>query len=194
MKKLIGILGAPSSGKSTFSMELTAYLKKIPEFCSTQLIIEYARTYIEENGGTPPSTVYEQYFLMSETLKKTDMASEIYDYVITDGAAWCSYFFALFASRFDTECDLKFLDKAHRMLMKDILRYDKFYLLHPNQTHKIDDGIRVSNYESYLKIYSSLKGMLDAFRVDYEDLEVNFDRQKKIKEIKDYMLEGDEDE
>jgi len=188
-KKIIGILGAPSSGKSTFSMELTAHLKKHREFSSTQLIVEYARTYIEYNGGLPPSNIYEQYLLMSETIAQTDNAEQIYDYVITDGAGWGCYFFALFTANLHRECDLKFLDKIHRMMIKDIRRYDKFYLLQVNEDHVIDDGIRVANFERYHKVYNSLKGMLDAYDIDHEVLEKNFNREEKIIEIKKYLLE-----
>ena len=83
MSRVIALLGAESTGKTTLARELADTLRA--EGRDVGLVAEYLREFCERNGRTPQ--VHEQAGIAAEQTRRIAEAAQAHDIVIADTAA-----------------------------------------------------------------------------------------------------------
>lgn len=140
----IGILGLPSTGKTTLARALAGKLHET--FDSIDLIAEYAREYIARNG--PTTDIWEQHLITSKQIERErETTSEA---VITDSPVILGLLYARYL--FNPESGNKH-PLALTELFNDVIRfthahpYDVLVVLE-SEVNIVDDGIRESSHIS----------------------------------------------
>jgi len=157
MKKriVIGISGAPSSGKTT-----TAHLvrhKLSGMGFSRDVVREYARHFIEKYGQV--SSIMEQWHIYDGQTRWEHQAMANYDLVISDSPRFLPYIYSL---RFFNHADPKSIASVMRMYelgLSSIKDYDRLYLLKPPMNVE-RDGIRSQDEEDARLLYESMNQFL----------------------------------
>lgn len=168
----IGVIGAPSTGKSVFAKNLAAAMTR--DNLSTELVQEYASTYIQQVGA--PLEAWEQLVIsIGQYLAEQNITR---DYVVTDATAFATY---VYAQRILTKTTSKQDWPKYRNLL-DMLRilarasaqsYDLiFFLTHvfpPRQ-----DGVRIHlSADQCTEIGQAIEDYLQAERIEYHRLKAN---------------------
>jgi len=83
MSRVIALLGAESTGKTTLARELTDTLRA--EGNSVALVTEYLREFCDQHGRTPQ--VHEQVGIAGEQTRRIAKAAQTHDFVIADTTA-----------------------------------------------------------------------------------------------------------
>ena len=140
----IGVIGAPSTGKSVFAKSIAAELTRRGHSC--ELVQEYASTYIQQAGA--PLEAWEQLVIsVGQYLAEQESGRE---HMVTDATAFATY---IYAQRFvpkSAEADdwpkyRALLDVLRAMARRSVESYDLLFLL----THVFpprDDGVRMKEH------------------------------------------------
>jgi nicotinamide riboside kinase len=176
--KLIMIMGAPASGKSTLASELHTELKKINK--NSIFISEVATDFIAEWGI--PNSPIDQMVIFYKQLNKELMFLESKDYVICDSSSILNYFYfrQLFPQKL-LKKDIASINHLQKEILKHLNNIDEIFYVPPMKNNDINDGIRYHNNEEISKIDRWIKSYLELENIKHVDLsEVNVDKRVKI--------------
>ncbi|MBI3255951.1 MAG: ATP-binding protein [Candidatus Andersenbacteria bacterium] len=170
----ICVIGAPSTGKSSFARSLSAEMMK--QGMSCELVQEYGSTYVEQFGA--PAHAWEQLAIsVGQYLDEQKCARE---YMVTDGATFATYVYAqrlLPKAVSDKEWPKyrHLLDVLRIMARRSLESYDLIFLL----THVFTpsaDGVRLKDHLSKKvcqQINRDLESYLRSERIGYHRLKAN---------------------
>lgn len=176
--KLIMIMGAPASGKSTLASELHTELKKMNK--NSIFISEVATDFIAEWGI--PNSPIDQMVIFYKQLNKEIMFLESKDYVICDSSSILNYFYfrQLFSQKLSKK-DIVSINHLQKEILKHINNIDEIFYVPPMNNNDINDGIRYHNNEEISKIDRWIKSYLELENIKHIDLsEVGINNRIKL--------------
>jgi tRNA uridine 5-carbamoylmethylation protein Kti12 len=177
--KLIMIMGAPASGKSTLASELHTELKKMGK--NSIFISEVATDFIAEWGI--PNTPIDQMVIFYKQLNKETMFLDSKEYVICDSSSILNYFYfrQLFPKKLSKK-DVSSINHLQKEILKHINTIDRIFYVPSISRYNIDDGIRYHNSEEISKIDRWIKSYLELENIDHVDL-TNIEIENRAKFI-----------
>jgi len=164
--KLICIIGAPSSGKSTLATDVHTELKKLGK--NSIFISEEATDYIAANGI--PSDPIDQMTIFYKQTSKENMFIGCKDYIICDSSGLLNYFY--FRKLFNNPLSNKNISVINHLqleILKNINKWNFLFYIPPILTN-IDDGIRFHDKDQIIKLDRCIKSYLDTENIPYYDL------------------------
>jgi len=179
--KIVALIGAPASGKTTLALNLATQLKVRNK--NAKYILEYPRDYIEKYGH--PEHISEQMliFLTWNRLLENAISTQ-YDYIVCDSPVFVSYVYGVFKADMKSPKDRMWVRELLDMTLESAQTYDKVFYIKPGKKFPIKDNLRHSNYEIQKRIDESIRGFLRLYKIPYEEV-VNTDLKKST----DYILE-----
>lgn len=177
--KLIQIIGAPASGKSTLASELHTELKKMGK--NSMFISEVATDYIAE-WGIPDSPI-DQLVIFYKQLNKELMFLDSKDYIICDSSSILNYFYfrKLFPNKLSNK-DIATINHLQKEILKHINNIDKIYYVPPILEINTDDGIRYHDTSTISQLDRWIKSYLELENIEHIDMS-NVAMDKRIKWI-----------
>jgi len=179
--KLLCVLGAPNSGKSTLAAHLHADIKKNGK--NSIFISEAATDFIAEYGV--PTTPIDQMTIFYKQTNKENMFIGSKEYIICDSSGLLNYFYfrRLFKSPLSNK-DIAVINHLQKEILKNINKWDYLFYT-PAILDNIDDGIRFQDKEEIIQLDRCIKSYLDTENIFYHDLsDVKIDeRVEYIKKI-----------
>ena len=144
MSKLVCIIGAPSSGKSTLATSIHYQLKR--KGLNSIFITEAATDYIAEWGI--PNTPIDQMVIFYKQLNREKMYLESKDFIICDSSSILNYFYfrSLFPKKLNNK-DIAAINHLQKEILKNLNQWYKIYYIPPilDNLDNIEDGIRFQN-------------------------------------------------
>lgn len=164
--KLISIIGAPSSGKSTLATSVHSDLKKSGK--NSIFVGEAATDYIAEYGI--PNTPVDQVVIFYKQLNMERMYMDSKDYIICDSSTILNYFYfrGLFPSKLSNK-DVAIINHLQKEILKSINQWNYIFYV-PPIISKINDGIRYHSESEIEKIDRWIRSYLEMESIPYEDL------------------------
>ena len=177
--KLITIIGAPNSGKSTLATEVHTELKKLGE--NSIFVSEAATDYIAEYGI--PNTPEDQLVIFYKQLNRERVYQETKDFIICDSSGILNYFYfrGLFPKNLSNK-QIALINHLQKEILKSINQWDFIFYV-PPILNNIDDGIRYQDKDQILKLDRLIKSYLELENIEHIDLS-NFDLDKR----KDFII------
>ena len=165
--KLIMIMGAPSSGKSTLAAEVHTELKKKSK--NSIFVSEVATDFIAEYGI--PNSPIDQMVIFYKQLNKETMFLSSKDYVICDSSSILNYFYfrQLFPERLSNK-DIATINHLQKEILKHINTIDKIFYVPPIEIEDTYDGIRYHDMKAITKIDKWIKSYLELENISHIDL------------------------
>lgn len=176
--KLISIIGAPSSGKSTLATDVHTELKKLNK--NSIFISECATDYIAEYGI--PNTPVDQITIFYKQTNKERMFIGSKEFIVCDSSGILNYFY--FRNLFSTPLspkDIAVINHLQKEILKTINQWDFMFYLPISEY--ISDNIRYQNTEEVLKIDRWIKSYLELESIPFIDLSLI-----KKEERKDFII------
>jgi nicotinamide riboside kinase len=177
--KLIMIMGAPSSGKSTLAAELHTELKKRNK--NSIFISEVATDFIAEFGI--PNSPIDQIVIFYKQLNKEVMFLDSKEFVICDSSSILNYFYfrQLFPEKL-TKKDIATINHLQKEILKHINTIDEIFYVPPMINDDVSDGIRYHNTKQISKIDRWIKSYLELENINHVDLS-DIKRDDRVKFI-----------
>ena len=180
---IIGICGAPSSGKTT-----TAHLlrhKLSGRGFSREVVREYARHFIERYGQI--TTILEQWHVYDGQTKWEAQAASNYDLVISDSPRFLPYIYSLnFFDHRDPKCVAAAL-RLYELGVSSLRDYARLYLLQPPSSVE-QDGVRCQDEHDAMRLYESMRQFLSSHCPDLF-VEVPFGGEKDPEAYADFITD-----
>ena len=176
MSKLISIMGAPSSGKSTLAASIHYQLKK--KGLNSIFVTEAATDYIAEWGI--PNTPIDQMVIFYKQLNREKMYMGSKDYIICDSSSILNYFYfrSLFPKKLSNK-DVAAINHLQKEILKNINQWYKIYYI-PPILDNVEDGIRFQNKDEISKLDSVIRDYLILENIDHIDLtDIHIDERCK---------------
>lgn len=176
MSKLICIMGAPSSGKSTLAASIHYQLKK--KGLNSIFVTEAATDYIAEWGI--PNTPIDQMVIFYKQLNREKMYMGSKDYIICDSSSILNYFYfrSLYPKKLSNK-DVAAINHLQKEILKNINQWYKIYYI-PPILDNVEDGIRFQNKDEIEKLDSVIRDYLILENIDHTDLsDINIDERCK---------------
>ena len=141
----VGFVGIPGTGKTYTSRAFSSVFKYKDKFLVTEVIAEYARSYIAKYG--PLETIWEQYKILDKQLEKEDRLSPRTELLITDSPLQLAFQYSLDLRRPDSIKDSMVLDDIFHKLssLNTPPRYDIIFHL-PPVIEVVADGVRPAQH------------------------------------------------
>jgi energy-coupling factor transporter ATP-binding protein EcfA2 len=166
--KMVAILGAPSSGKSTLATAIHHGLKISKR--NSVFVGEAATDYIAEWGI--PDTPTDQIIIFYKQLGRERMYVGSKEFIICDSSSILNYFY--FRSLFSPNLSLKdiaTINHLQKEILKSLSQWHKIYYVPPFlEDDDQNDGIRYHNKEEIMKLDGIIKNYLELERIPYVDL------------------------
>lgn len=166
--KVVCILGAPSSGKSTLAASVHHGLKISKR--NSIFVGEAATDYIAEWGI--PDTPTDQIIIFYKQLGREKMYVGSKEFIICDSSSILNYFY--FRSLFSPVLSLKdiaTINHLQREILKSLSQWHKIYYVPPFlEDADQNDGIRYHDKEQIIKLDLIIKNYLELERIPYTDL------------------------
>lgn len=147
-------------------MLLTSKLKAM--HVNAEMVPEYARTYIVQNGGI--SSLFEQFVILRQQCAAEEDLLSRHDVVVCDSASFLCY---IYARRLAGELDERKAN-ALSLLYRDVIEhawtYGRIYFVRPGEVGVLDDGVRVQTVGELPAIAAAIRGFLDLEGVPYKVL------------------------
>jgi predicted ATPase len=165
--KLIMIIGAPASGKSTLASELHTELKKMNR--NSIFVSEVATDYIAEWGI--PDTPIDQMVIFYKQLNKEKMFIDSKDFVVCDSSSILNYFYfrQLFPEKLSNK-DIVTINHLQKEILKHINNIDYIFYVPPMEKIDTNDGIRYHNSDEIKKLDRWIKSYLELENINHIDL------------------------
>lgn len=166
----IGIVGAPSTGKTTLAEGISFHYKSNGRLNRVALITEYAREFVKDFGF--PTTADQKHILdkQLENEKMADGAS----LMVTDSPFWLSYVYACHVLNIsqNPNRDNYYLNQIHKSIINRLHDYDLLIYLpfDPLFCEKITvtDGQRIhTNPEIISNIDAKILGFMNLHDIEY---------------------------
>ena len=155
--KLIGFMGAPSTGKTMLAGAMKEYAF-LHGGKSTDVCTEYAREFVFTYGH--PKHAYTQYRITSKQIQREDILSKgTAEYIFTDSPVWLGYIYALLKlkSTADIEVHTAISDMYELFVINQMHRYKKVFYVRTSETE--DDGCR--DMEENAQITAMMDGFVN---------------------------------
>jgi len=164
--KLITIIGAPASGKSTLAASVHSELKKLGK--NSIFISEVATDYIAEYGI--PNTPQDQIVIFYKQTNREKMFIGSKDFIVCDSSGILNYFYfrGLFPKKL-TNKDIAIVNHLQKEILKTINHWDHIFYV-PPILDNVEDGIRYHNTEQIEKIDKWIKSYLEIENINHQDL------------------------
>ena len=166
--KLVCVIGAPSSGKSTLAASVHHGLKISKR--NSIFVGEAATDYIAEWGI--PDTPTDQIIIFYKQLGREKMYVGSKEFIICDSSSILNYFY--FRSLFSPVLSLKdiaTINHLQREILKSLSQWHKIYYVPPFlEDDDQNDGIRYHDKEQIIKLDLIIKNYLELERIPYTDL------------------------
>ena len=166
--KLVCVIGAPSSGKSTLAASVHHGLKISKR--NSIFVGEAATDYIAEWGI--PDTPTDQIIIFYKQLGREKMYVGSKEFIICDSSSILNYFY--FRSLFSPVLSLKdiaTINHLQREILKSLSQWHKIYYVPPFlEDADQNDGIRYHDKEQIIKLDFIIKNYLELERIPYTDL------------------------
>jgi len=164
--KLVTIIGAPASGKSTLATSVHTELKKMGE--NSVFISEAATDYIAEYGI--PNTPVDQVVIFYKQLNRERMFIDSKDYIICDSSGVLNYFYfrGLFNEPLSNK-DIAIINHLQKEILKTLSQWSYIFYV-PPMLDNTEDGIRYQDKEQILKIDRWIKSYLELENIPHIDL------------------------
>jgi nicotinamide riboside kinase len=172
--KLITIIGAPASGKSTLATSVHTELKKAGR--NSIFVGEAATDYIAEYGI--PNTPVDQIVIFYKQLNRERMYMESKEFVICDSSTILNYFYFrnLFPDKLSNK-DVAIINHLQKEILKALSQWSYIFYV-PPIFHNIEDGIRYQNTDQIKKLDRWIKSYLEMEGIPHIDLsEVNLENR-----------------
>ncbi len=165
--KLIMILGAPASGKSTLASEVHTELKKKNK--NSIFISEVATDFIAEYGI--PNTPIDQMVIFYKQLNKETMFLDSKDFIVCDSSSILNYFYfrKLFPEKLGNK-DIATINHLQKEILKHINTIDHIFYVPPMRDIDTNDGIRYHNDDDITKLDRWIKSYLELENINHTDL------------------------
>jgi nicotinamide riboside kinase len=166
MSKLVTIIGAPASGKSTLATIVQTELKKQGK--NSIFISEAATDYIAEYGV--PNTPQDQIVIFYQQTNRERMFIGSKDYIICDSSGILNYFY--FRNLFDNKLsnkDIAVINHLQKEILKTINQWDYVFYV-PPMVDNVDDGIRYHDKKQILDLDRRIKSYLELENIKHFDL------------------------
>ena len=165
--KLICIIGAPSSGKSTLATSVHHSLKVRGE--NSIFVGEAATDYIAEWGI--PDTPLDQIVIFYKQLGREKMYLDSKEWIICDSSTILNYFyFRSFFSDNLSRKDIAVINHVQKEILKTLNQWHRIYYVPPVKNGSIEDGIRFHNSKEIEKLDSIIKSYLMMEKIEFVDL------------------------
>lgn len=183
MSKLITLIGAPASGKSTLATSVHTELKKMGK--NSIFISEVATDYIAEYGI--PNTPQDQIVIFYKQTNRENMYIGSKDYIICDSSGILNYFYfrGLFENKLSNK-DIAIINHLQKEILKTINQWDHIFYL-PPMLDNVEDGIRYQNKEQILSLDRKIKCYLELENIKHFDLS-DVSLEKRTQSIIDKIL------
>ena len=138
--RLIGFMGAPSTGKTMLAGAMKEYAFTHGGI-STDVCTEYAREFVFRHGF--PKHVYTQYRITSRQLEREDLLLKgNSEFIFTDSPVWLGWVYGVLklTPDCDAEVSMAISDMYESFVMNQINRYHKVF--HVKVEAPEDDGCR----------------------------------------------------
>ena len=180
MSKLISLIGAPASGKSTLATSVQTELKKLGK--NSIFISEVATDYIAEYGI--PNTPQDQLVIFYKQLNREKMFIGSKDYIICDSSGILNYFYfrGLFGNKLSNK-DIAIINHLQKEILKTINQWDHIFYL-PPMIDNVEDGIRYQDKKQILSLDRKIKSYLELENINHFDLS-----EIKLQDRTEYILE-----
>lgn len=184
MSKLITLIGAPASGKSTIATSVHTELKKKGK--NSIFISEVATDFIAEYGI--PNTPQDQLVIFYKQTMRENMFIGSKDYVVCDSSGILNYFYfrGLFGNKLSNK-DIATINHLQKEILKTINKWDYVFYV-PPILDNVEDGIRYQDREQILSLDRKIKNYLELENIKYYDLS-NVKLQDRSDHIIDIILQ-----
>lgn len=165
--KLIMIIGAPASGKSTLASEVHTELKKRNK--NSIFISEVATDFIAEYGI--PNTPIDQMVIFYKQLNKETMFLDSKDFIVCDSSSILNYFYfrKLFPEK-PSNKDIASINHLQKEILKHINTIDHIFYVPPMMDIDTNDGIRYHNDDEINRLDRWIKSYLELENIKHTDL------------------------
>lgn len=177
--KLISIIGAPSSGKSTLASDVHTELKKNGK--NSIFISEVATDYIAEYGI--PSEPMDQLVIFYKQLNKERMFVGSKEFIICDSSSLLNYFYfrQLFTKDLSNK-DISTINHVQKEILKSLSQWSHIFYLPTNKDYSTKDGIRFQNEDEISKLDVCIKSYLELENIPHTNLS-NIELDKRSNHI-----------
>ena len=167
MSKLICVLGAPASGKSTLASAVHTELKKNGK--NSIFISEVATDYIAEYGI--PNDPIDQLVIFYKQLNKERMFIGSKDYIICDSSSILNYFYfrRLFKKELSNK-DIATINHMQKEILKSLSQWSYIFYVPTMLQDNIKDGIRFHDESDIKQIDKWIKSYLELENINHIDL------------------------
>jgi nicotinamide riboside kinase len=181
--KLLCVVGAPSSGKSTLATHLHADIKKNGK--NSIFISEEATNFIAEYGV--PTTPIDQMTIFYKQTNKENMFIGSKEYIICDSSGFLNYFYfrKLFKNPLSNK-DIAVINHLQKEILKNFNKWDYIFYI-PPMLNNIDDGIRFQDKDEIISLDRCIKSYLDVENINYYDLS-KIKMDERVDYIKNIIL------
>ena len=165
--KLIMIIGAPASGKSTLASEVHTELKKRNK--NSIFVSEVATDYIAEWGI--PNTPIDQIVIFYKQLNKEKMFIDSKEFIVCDSSSILNYFYfrKLFPEKLANK-DIATINHLQKEILKHINDIDNIFYVPPMRDIDTNDGIRYHNDDDIAILDRWIKSYLELENINHTDL------------------------
>lgn len=165
--KLIMIIGAPASGKSTLASEVHTELKKRNK--NSIFISEVATDFIAEWGI--PNTPIDQMVIFYKQLNKEIMFLDSKEFIVCDSSSILNYFYfrKLFPQK-PSNKDIATINHLQKEILKHINTIDHIFYVPPMIGIDTNDGIRYHQGDDIKRLDRWIKSYLELENINHTDL------------------------
>lgn len=165
--KLIMIIGAPASGKSTLASEVHTELKKRNK--NSIFISEVATDFIAEWGI--PNTPIDQMVIFYKQLNKEIMFLDSKEFIVCDSSSILNYFYfrKLFPEK-PSNKDISAINHLQKEILKHINTIDHIFYVPPMIGIDTNDGIRYHQEDDIKRLDRWIKSYLELENINHTDL------------------------
>lgn len=152
-KRKIGIMGGPSSGKTTVAKTVSMHLNN--NFgANTSDVVEYATSFIQKNGRVP--SFEDQTWIYIKQKERENTISDSANIVLSDCPSFLSYIYALRAlkERGADEHSDYVIKSLYKRCVSSLNEYQRMFIL--ETVNYIENNIRYHSLDSSKEIYKSI--------------------------------------
>lgn len=164
--KLVTIIGAPASGKSTLATDVHTELKKLQK--NSIFISEEATDFIAQYGI--PNEPIDQVTIFYKQSNKENIFIGSKDYIICDSSGILNYFYfrRLFKNPLSDK-DIATINHLQKEILKSLKKWDFIFYVPPFPANP-KDGVRYHNEEDIKNLDRWIKSYLEIENIPFIDL------------------------
>ncbi len=174
MTKVINLIGAPSTGKSTLMAELFFLMKKQNLNC--EMVQEWVKNLIWQDKT---SILCNQHYIITEQYKSIKCLQDKIDYIILD-TSLVNYIYY-------NNTDVKNVcnrEKTEEYALKLLDEFDNIFIfVERNEKHKFESEGRIHNYNQSIIIEEEMKQLVKKLNLHITFFKSGFDVCELLKKI-----------